>query len=472
MLTLEAAGKLLRQHGQDHLLAFYDELDEPARRELLGRIESIDFDRLDGLIASHVLAEPEVKIPDDVRPPPILPARPGPEEADRYAAARARGAELIAAGRVAALVVAGGQGTRLGFPGPKGCLEATPVKRKSLFGLLAEQVLAASRRYGGAVPFYVMTSPDNAAETREFFVAGDFFGLDADDVFFFVQGEMPAVGLDGKVLLAEKGGVAMAPDGHGGCLEALRRSGALDDMAGRGVELISYFQVDNPLVHCVDPLFVGLHAGAGAEMSAKAVPKRDPLEKLGNFCLTDGRVMVIEYSDMPEELARSTRPDGTLRFAAGSIAIHAFSRAFVERLTAAGEPGLPFHRAVKKVPRVDAAGRAGEPASPNAVKLERFIFDALPLATETVLLETLRGEEFSPIKNAAGADSVETCLHDQVRRSAEWLESAGVAVPRDARGEVAAAIEISPLLALDAGELADRIDPALRVKPGQELYLE
>jgi len=242
-------------------------------------------------------------------------------------------------------------------------------------------------------------------------------------------------------------------------------------MAKRGVEFISYFQVDNPLVRCIDPVFIGLHAARGAQMSAKALPKRDPMEKLGNFCMVDGRVIVIEYSDMPEDLARACLPDGHLKFSAGSIAIHILSRSFVEDLTDGPQCKLPLHRAVKKVPFVDADGKSVSPAEPNAVKLERFVFDAMPLAETTVILETIRSEEFSPIKNAEGPDSLATSLHDQVRRAAEWLEAAGATVPRDADGQVAAAIEISPLLADSAEQLAESLDPNIAITAGESVYL-
>ena len=215
-------------------------------------------------------------------------------------------------------------------------------------------------------------------------------------------------------------------------------------MARRGVELISYFQIDNPLVRCLDPLFLGLHDLRKAEMSAKCLPKRDPMEKLGNFCVVDGKVTVIEYSDMPEELARACTSDGRLRFSAGSIAIHVLSRSFVERLTADGACRLPLHRANKVVPYIDEAGQIVKSDRPNAAKLEMFVFDAMPLAERCVILETTRREEFSPVKNADGQDSPLTCLHDQVRRAAAWLEAAGIAVPRDADGQVAAAIGSPP----------------------------
>jgi UDP-N-acetylglucosamine/UDP-N-acetylgalactosamine diphosphorylase len=481
----------LRAFGQEHLLAFYEQLPAEQQQRLLAEVEELDLPLLAELVRTRVLATPAGQVPPDLSPAPIWPATPrDAKTAQVYRDARRRGEELIARGQVAAMVVAGGDGTRLGFSGPKGCLNVSVVKRKPLFQMFAEGILATSRRYGSPVPWYIMTSQSNDAATRAFFAEHNFFGLPRGDVVFFTQGRMPAVGLDGKVLLAEKGRIAFNPDGHGGSLTALRRSGALADMARRGVRCISYFQVDNPLVHCVDPLFVGLHDLQGAQMSAKALPKRDPLEKLGNFCLSGGKVHVIEYSDLPEELARATRPDGTLTFSAGSIAIHVLSREFVERLTdvasrstsgpsAVGMPSavskpfrLPFHRASKKVAHVAPDGTKISPDKPNAVKFEMFVFDAMTMADTTVILQTPRDEEFSPVKNATGEDSLATCLHDQVRRAAVWLETAGVAVPRDVAGQVAAAIEISPLLALDAEQLAQRVAKGLKIKPGEQVCLE
>jgi UDP-N-acetylglucosamine/UDP-N-acetylgalactosamine diphosphorylase len=282
---------------------------------------------------------------------------------------------------------------------------------------------------------------------------------------------MPAIGYDGKLLLSKKGSLALSPNGHGGSLLALRESGALEDMAARGIEYISYFQVDNPMVHCIDPLFIGLHAMRKADMSAKVLPKRSPMEKLGNVCVANGKTLVIEYSDMPEELAQACNEDGRLKFRAGSIAIHLLSRNFVEKLTAKGQCALPCHRADKKVSYLDENGQTVKPEAPNAVKLEMFVFDALPLAGNTVILETVRSEEFSPIKNSEGEDSPATCLHDQVRRAAEWLERAGISVPRDADGQIAAAIEISPLYADSAETLAEKVDKELKIPAGQNLYL-
>ena len=472
MPEIESVRPTLEACGQGHLLRYYDELGPSQAAAMLDQLAAIDFHQLTKLIDKYLRPGPALPISSGIQPPEIVPPTPVDEKAAaEYQAASQRGRQLTAEGKVAAFVAAGGQGTRLDYQGPKGCFRATPITKKPLFQLFAEQILAASRRFGRAIPWYVMTSPDNDVDTRAFFRRHNYFGLSGDDVFFLVQGTLPAISFDGKVLLAAKDKVAAGPNGHGGCFQAMRESGALRDMASRGVELISYFQVDNPLVRCIDPLFLGLHDLAGAQMSAKCLPKRDPFEKLGNFCVLDGKVTVIEYSDMPRELAVATTEDGHLRFSAGSIAIHVLSRSFAQRLTEGGKCPLPLHRAEKASAFIDETGALIEPEKPNTIKLEMFIFDAMPPAAKTVILETVRSEEFSPIKNAEGPDSPATSLHDQVRRAAKWLEQAGIKVPRDADGQVAAAIEISPLYASSAEDLAEKVDRRLTIAPGQSLYL-
>jgi len=457
-----------REVGQEHVLHFWKELDAARRAELLEDLARIDLAQLP--------AQARLAVTD--RPPNLDLSRLSPVKVIRREQAGpealARGRLLLAAGKVAAFTVAGGQGTRLGFDGPKGAFCISPVRNKPLFQLFAESVLATSRRYGREIPWYIMTSPANDAATREFFDRHRHFGLDPRSVTFFQQGVMPAFDRQGKILLDQKHRVALSPNGHGGSLLALAQTGMLADLRQRGIDYISYFQVDNPLVYALDPVFIGLHDLRRSEMSSKSLPKADDLERVGNFVMLDGRLMVIEYSDMPETLARAHNPDGSRKYDAGSIAIHILSRDFVERLTA--DPAafaLPWHRAVKKVPYVDlATGQRIEPAEPNAVKLESFVFDALPLAENPIVVETSRAEEFSPVKNATGVDSVETTRRDLVRRAARWLESVGFRVPRRDDGEPDALLEISPLLALDAHQLAER-----RLKPdtiarGEKRYFE
>jgi UDP-N-acetylglucosamine/UDP-N-acetylgalactosamine diphosphorylase len=280
---------------------------------------------------------------------------------------------------------------------------------------------------------------------------------------------MPAFAMDGRLLLGATDSLALSPDGHGGSLRALKRSGALDDMKRRGVEHLSYFQVDNPLVHTIDPLFLGLHDLTGSEMSSKTVPKADALEKVGNFVVADGAVQVIEYSDLPEKLARATNDDGGLKFNSGSIAIHALRRSFIERLNEGGSLQLPWHRAEKKVPYVNDAGEVVKPDKPNAVKLEQFVFDAIPLAANAIVYTTDRAEEFSPVKNAEGTDSPATCRRDQIRRAARWLKEAGVEVPVRG-GEPDAVLEIDPLFAVSDEQLKSR-GLKLKVKNGAVIYI-
>lgn len=453
---MSIVGQSLEAHGQAHLLSYLDELNEDEQQRLLAQIEAIDFEQLDDLIARYVRERPRFETPTDVAPAPYYPNDPtGVYDAEQY---REAGEALIRGGKVAAFTVAGGQGTRLGWNGPKGTYPATPVTGKPLFRLFAEQIIATKQRYGVTVPWYIMTSPANDDDTRAFIQDNRCFGLDRRNIFMFPQGTVPSIdAAGGKLLLSDKDTIAVNPDGHGGSIKALAGSGAIDDMRVRGIEHISYFQVDNPLVKAFDPLFIGLHATApdsSAQMSSKMVAKARPEEKVGVFCRVDNKTAVIEYSDLDEELATQLDADGRLRFIAGSIAIHLLSVKFVEQLTDGGAFGLPWHRADKKVPYIDfGTGKRVEPDKPNAVKLETFVFDALPLAESSIVYETSRVEEFAPIKNIEGVDSPASSHLLQSERAGRWLEAAGVAVPRDAEGSVDATIEITPLTALDLSEL-------------------
>lgn len=450
------AQQTLASIGQEHILRYYDELDDAGKDQLLSQIEGIDWQEVGRLIETHVKHKPEFKLPENVAPAPWYPHKPGPDQQETYARARALGEELIRQGKVAAFTVAGGQGTRLGWDGPKGTFPATPIRELSLFGVFAEYLRKVQSKFGCIVPWYIMTSPLNDADTRAFLKDNDHFGLDPANIMIFPQAMMPALDEHtGKVLLDSKASMALSPNGHGGSLKALHHSGALADMRKRGIEQISYTQVDNPSVKMVDPLFVGLHALDGAGMSSKMLPKVQPKEKLGNFCLVDGKVAVIEYSDLPDELAEQRLDNGELRFRAGSIAIHMIARSFVESLNAGDAFALPFHRAQKKVPFVDLqTGQRVEPTEPNAVKLETFVFDALPLCDTSIVYETDRVEEFAPIKNAEGVDSAQSSKALQIERAARWLEANGVSVPRDGQGKVQATIEISSLTAIEPADLA------------------
>ncbi len=436
-------------------------------KHLVAKQTSLDFDYLSKLASEYVVNKPQVLMPKDIQAVKTFSRIPKLQDRRFYKQAEMRGRELVKAGKVGAFLVAGGQGTRLGYDGPKGEYSVTPIKGKSLFQVFAEQLLAYSKEAGKTIPWYIMTSSVNNEATQNFFKENKYFGYNKADIFFFEQGMMPAFSMtDGSLLLGAKDSLALSPDGHGGSLRALKQSGALADMQKRGVEILSYFQVDNPLVHIIDYTFIGLHDLTKSEMSSKTVAKASATEKVGNFVLGDGKVQVIEYSDMPEELAKKTNADGSLMFNAGSIAIHALSVSFVERLTNNGDLKLPWHRAEKKVPYINEAGELVKPEKPNAVKLEQFIFDAIPEARNAMVYETIRAEEFSPVKNAEGNDSPMTSRQHQLMRAARWFENIGIAVPVDA------VVEIDPLYASSLEQLkARRAELSLiNIKHGEYIY--
>lgn len=468
-MDVEAVRRKLTSIGQQNAIRFFDKLTASGKEKLLKQLESLDLDYLSQLANDYVKKRPTAELPHAIEPVTAYPRVPDAPREQLYKDAQKRGRQLLQEGKIAAFLVAGGQGTRLGYDGPKGEYAVTPIKKKPLFQVFAEQLLAWSRDSGRAIPWYIMTSDVNDAPTRAFFEKHGNFGYDSKNLCFFQQGMMPAFAMNGELLLAEKDSLALSPDGHGGSLGALKKSGALTDMRSRGIEHLSYFQVDNPLAYCIDPLFLGLHDLTGSEMSSKTIPKAHALEKVGNFCVADGVVQVIEYSDLPDTLAQQCHTNGALRFNAGSIAIHALRVSFVERLNAGGHLRLPWHRAEKKVPYIDASGELVKPEKPNAIKLEQFVFDAIPLAKNAIVYETDRAEEFSPVKNAEGADSPATSRRDQIRRAARWLESAKVKVPwKD--GEPEATLEISPLFATSGKQLQEKNLPIKEIMRGETKY--
>lgn len=489
MSTLDTLRAKLEPVGQAHVLTFWESLEPGQRDALTNQIESIDWAAMPRLIEQYVRNKPMFALPPDVQPAPYLPCdhRAAFRPWDR-AAAKAKGEAMLRAGEVAAFVVAGGQGSRLGYEGPKGCFPAGAVTGKPLFAMFADAILGAYDRYGVHVPWYIMTSPLNHDATLEFFAAHHFFGLPRGSVNFFMQGVMPSMDIStGKVLMCGKGEIATNPDGHGGSLRALHASGSLDDMRQRGVTAISYFQVDNPTVNLLDPVFLGLHAGAGGgnaassgQMSSKMIPKAYAEEKLGLFCAhgagpRKGRVEIVEYSDLPMDLQREKLPpphDDRLRFLAGSIAVHVLGREFVEKLNTDAAFELPWHRAEKKIPCIDCGtGELMKPAANNGVKLERFVFDALPLCEQSVVLETDRIEEFAPIKNAEGQDSPQSSREIQTERASRWLEWCGVAVPRRPDGKPDCVLEISPRTASTREELQAGGKLPRAIERGQRLAI-
>ncbi len=451
----EALRSNLAACNQDHVLRWWPELSSDQRAPLLRQLQGLNLDLVQRLY--HEQQSGPSYSPETVHPAAVVRLPDAMEDWEREQQAAARGEQALKDAQVAVLLVAGGQGTRLGFDGPKGSFPIGPVSGKSLFQIHAEKVLALSRRYQNPLPFYLMTSPENDPATKEFFTEHGYFGLEPSQVVFFEQGTMPAVDQKtGRLLLEAKDRLATSPNGHGGVLQALADGAHLDQLTGRGIRFLFYYQVDNPLVRVADPAYLGYHIAAEAEMSLKVVRKLAPYERLGNVVQVDGRTMIIEYSDLPKEQAERRTRDGALELWAGSIAVHVFSLDFLQRLAKGGSV-LPYHRAVKKVPFVDEKGNSIDPQEPNAIKFEMFVFDALPLARKALVLETDRTEEFEPLKNAEGENSPVTVKQAMSNLFAGWLEQAGARVARREDGSAVVPIEISPLVALDAADLRGRL---------------
>jgi UDP-N-acetylglucosamine/UDP-N-acetylgalactosamine diphosphorylase len=413
---------------------FWDTLDGSARDALATQAAGIDLAELRRVHEStRSLAAPGSRRlePAEVE---TLPRHGG--SAQRRGAAWRRGEELLRAGRVAVMVVAGGQGTRLGFDGPKGSFPLGPATGRTLFRLQSQKIRGARRRSGAPIPWYVMTSPATDGPTRALFERERFFGLPEGDVFFCCQSMAPALDFEGRLMLETPGRIAESPNGHGGAFQALADAGALDDMARRGITTISYYQVDNPLIQLADPVFLGLHDEARAEMSAKVVRKIDPMEKVGVVARVDGRLGIVEYTEIDDAHRFQRDAQGELVYWAGSIAIHVLEVAFARKIASDPERHLPYHASAKKIPCIAADGTPVKPAEPNGHKLERFLFDALPAAERVALLEVAREDEYAPVKNAEGSDSPETArraLDAVVRR---WLAEAAIAAPDDVWVEV------------------------------------
>ena len=460
----------LTQFNQEHLLSWWDELGDDQCRDLLAQIEAIDFARIKTDFAARgQSSDSQQETPADIAqravPPSSLIRRPQTDE-DRQAwqQATALGNELLTQGKVGVILVAGGQGTRLGFPHPKGMFPIGPVSEATLFQILAEQLRARARQAGCVIPYYIMTSAATHTPTVEFFEQHDYFSLGRENVFFFQQGTMPAVDdQSGKVLLRDKSTIAKSPDGHGGMLQALARTGALDDMRQRGIEVLYYHQVDNPTAVVCDPAFLGFHLQQQSELSTKVVAKRSADEKMGVLCDVDGQTQIIEYSDLPDDIAAKTDSDGGLLLWAGNMAIHVFNRSFFERL-AQESSALPFHLAHKVVPCLNDRGEPTTPDSPNAIKFERFIFDALPWAERALVLEADRTDEFNPVKNAEGNDSPATAKQALIDLHRQWVTNAKAVV------DDGVVVEISPLFALDAAEVENKIQPGERFSADTYLH--
>lgn len=446
----EALKTRFKKAGQAHVFDFYEDLDDQEKNILINQLSCIDLEVLETQITCHILEKKENHKYsydwDSLKPSSYIRLPENGGSIGAWESAQIEGERAIRSGRVAAFTVAGGQGTRLGFDGPKGMLPVTVVSKKSLFEVFADKIMRSNQRYDVTIPWFIMTSEINHQSTIDAFESNNYFGLKKDFVRFFPQALFPAVDFNGKIIMEAKNSIARSPNGHGGAFKALVESGAIKKMKDLGVDIISYFQIDNPLIPCIDPTFIGFHLGNQSELSSKMIPKAYPLEKVGIFCEYNGKDRVIEYSDIPKEIQEKIDSNGEIFYRAGNIAIHLFDRGFVESLGACSkQDSLPYHKAIKKIPYVDSSGMNQVPKKENGIKFEMFVFDALVKAEKSIIIESLRNDNFSPIKNSKGVDSLDTCKEDLLQQSLRWLEACGLLLDNKKRKK----IEINYRFAMD-----------------------
>lgn len=411
-MTVDEAFETLKEHGQEHVLKRFDELSENEKEVLINQIENIDWDNI-ALVRSRINGTEKKESCKKIMP---LPALELPEIESRKDEFNEAGIDAIKKGRTAAVLLAGGMGTRLGLDKPKGELDIGETENLYLFQRLVEN-LKTSCSGSDPIPLYIMTSEKNDEETRSFFKEHDYFGYPKEDIKFFIQEMAPAVDFDGKLLMEAPGRLATSPNGNGGWFSSLAKAGLIDDLHRRGVEWINIFSVDNPLQNICDPVFIGATILSGCKSGTKVVRKNDPHEKMGVVCLIDDMPSVIEYYELTEEMANDRDENGSLKYGFGVILNYLFS---IDKLEEIMNDKLPVHIVEKKIPYIDENGTLIKPTEPNGYKFETLVVDMVRLIGDTLPFEVEREKEFAPIKNLHGVDSLDSAR--------ELLKKAGVKI--------------------------------------------
>ena len=396
-MNFEESYQKLKGIGQEHLLRFWQELSAAEQDALLKQIEETDFSVVENL------AHPEdLSGKGEITPIEGLDREEIEERKEEFFSI---GADAIRKGKVACVLLAGGQGTRLGSDAPKGCYDIGLTKPVYIFERQIANLSDVTKALHARIPLYIMTSEKNYDETKAFFDEHDYFGYPKEDIYFFRQEMAPAADGNGKVFLEEKGKIALSPNGNGGWFASLARSGLVERMRRLGVEWVNCYAVDNVLQRMADPVFVGATIETGKNCGAKVVCKTEPKEKVGVLCLENGTPNVIEYYELSEEMANKRDESGALAFRYGVILNYLFS---FSKLTEIASDRIPVHVVKKKVPFVDERGNKVVPEKENGYKFETLILDMVKLMGSVLPFEVEREREFAPIKNKTGVDSVES----------------------------------------------------------------
>lgn len=436
MIAFEELKNRLVEFDQEHLIKFWDELTDDERKQLHKDIDELNLGEVNSffLRATSSLEENGAILDDRLEPVPdstfMSICNTSQEILKGYTE---EGLRQISENRVGVLLMAGGQGTRLGFPHPKGMYDVGLPSKKSLFKIQAERIQVLQRLASeftgksGYITWYIMTSEHTMEPTKTYFAEHKNFGLRDEDVVMFEQGSLPCYDFNGKIILDEKYKISKAPDGNGGLYRALRDQGILKHMQRRDVLYLHTHSVDNILIKVADPILIGYCVKQNADCAAKVVQKSHPSEAVGVVCMVDGKYQVVEYSEITSKTAEMRNSDGRLTFSAGNICNHYFTVSFLDKIASIYEKQLKLHVAQKKIPFIDNSGKRSIPDKPNGIKIEKFVFDVFQFAENFVTVEVPRDEEFSALKNAdsAGKDCPSTAKCDIYRLHKKYIENAG-----------------------------------------------
>ncbi|XP_057651906.1 UDP-N-acetylhexosamine pyrophosphorylase-like isoform X2 [Diorhabda carinulata] len=460
-MSLNEIEDTLFAYNQQHLIQYWKELTEEDQLSLITQLKNINFNNVSNLFqkAQTYIQEGIQKLDDHMKPVPRnkfeAELKLDTKVLEEYFLL---GLKEISKGHVGVILLAGGQGSRLGVTYPKGMFPLELPSGKTLFQIQAERIRRiqklAEERTGkyGKICWFIMTSEENHEPTENYFNKHGYFGLNKEDVILFRQGLLPCFTFDGKIILEDKNRIALAPDGNGGIYKALQKNHIVEHMKKRNIKYVHVHSVDNILVKVADPSFIGYCVKKGADCGAKVIPKENPHDALGVVCEVNGKFQVVEYSEITDKTANLRNEEGELVFSAGSICNHFFTSDFLEKASTVYEKELKPHVAKKKIPYIDESGNRIQPKTPNGVKIEKFIFDVFEYSQNFVTWEVPRNAEFSPLKNCESVhkDCPSTCKRDLLLLHKSYIQKAGGIVKCEE-------LEISPLLSYAGENLESKV---------------